>query len=386
MRGNLTEEQRLQKAVMAVMAMPEYAALNGILMIGTKTVCETTPTAKTNGRDEWYGRKFIKSISDPVLRWVILHECYHKMYRHLETWKHLYRQDADRANRACDYVINGQLAKDIFNGVNIAQWEHALHDPQYDGMDSEQVFRRLPPSKGGKQGGGGQPMDEHDWEGAEQLSDEDKHQLERDVDTAIRQGVLAAGKMGARVPRSLEELMQAKVNWRDVLREFITSTCAGSDYSTWRRPNRRFVGMRRYMPSGITEQVRELVLAVDTSFSVGQSELAQFLGEVKGICEHVKPERVRLLYWGTAVVGDEVYDTASLSTLTGSTKPVGGGGTDPGCIPAYLTEKAITPDAVVVLTDGHIGNWGVWGHPLLWCIVNNGHARPPVGKAVHVDK
>ena len=50
----LTAEQRLTKAVVDIMGNPKYVALAGVLMVGSRTVDETTPTAATNGRDEFY--------------------------------------------------------------------------------------------------------------------------------------------------------------------------------------------------------------------------------------------------------------------------------------------------------------------------------------------
>ena len=65
------------------------------------------------------------------------------------------------------------------------------------------------------------------------------------------------------------DLLKTQVDWREVLREFVTTTCVGNDYSTWSRPNRRLLGQDIYLPSGISEKVEDLVVAVDTSYSVG---------------------------------------------------------------------------------------------------------------------
>ena len=62
---------------------------------------------------------------------------------------------------------------------------------------------------------------------------------------------MTAGKLGSNGNRNLDELMQPQVDWREVLREFVQTTCTGSDYSTWKRPNRRYIGADIYMPSGI---------------------------------------------------------------------------------------------------------------------------------------
>ena len=82
----LTEEQRLDKAVTAIMGKEKYIALGAVLMIGERSIKDDVPTANTDGRNESYGRTFVASISDSGLRYVVVHECKHKAYRHLITW------------------------------------------------------------------------------------------------------------------------------------------------------------------------------------------------------------------------------------------------------------------------------------------------------------
>ena len=169
------------------------------------------------------------------------------------------------------------------------------------------------------------------------------------------------------------------------MREFITSTCAGSDYSTWKKPNRRYIGAGMYMPSGISEQVGEIVVAIDTSGSIRQRELSVMLSEVKCIADTVHPEAVRVLYWDTAVCADERYEGAEVENLVNSTKPAGGGGTMVECVPKYIADNNIKAQAVIVLTDGYLGgSWGNWHQPVLWVLLDNKSAHPSVGKALHV--
>ena len=394
----LTAEQRLSKAVVDIMGSPKYVALAGVLMIGNRSVDDKVKTACTNGRDELYGRAFIETLSDAELRFLVLHECYHKLYRHLTTWRHLYEDNAQLANAACDYVINIKLTDDNSDGFAVMP-KVGLCDAKYRGMDSAQVYKLLrdeqQDSPGGQgQGSGGDGdgtpsgtgLDDHDWEGAQGMTPEQTKELARDLDEAIRQGALAAGKLGSGGDRMFDDLLKTKIDWREALREFINTTCTGSDYSTWRRPNRRFVSSGYYMPSGVSEQVGELVIAIDTSGSIGGQELAKFLGEVKGICDQVKPDVVRLLYWDTEVCADEKYVGAEVENLVNSTKPAGGGGTTVECVPEYMSQHGVKPQAVVVLTDGYLGgSWGTWACPVLWCIVGNANARPDVGKYVHVE-
>jgi len=394
----LTPAQRLSKNVVAIMGS-KYQALSGTLMIGSRQICDKTPTAKTNGRDEWYGEKFVDGLNDPELRFLILHEVYHKLYRHLVTWRHLYDVDADLANKACDYVINLKLYDDNKQDGFAVMPKGGLLDEKYRGLHAGEVFKLLQQEqeegggngKGkpeeGEGGGASGSMDEHDWDGAQELSEEEKKQLERELDEAIRQGALVAGKTGTGGMRGLEELLKAKVDWREQLREFVSEICVGKDMSTWRRPNRRFISEGVYLPSSISESMGELVIAVDTSGSIGQKELSQFMGECKVIFDSVRPETVRILYWDTAICGDEVYKQEELERILDATKPKGGGGTDINCVTTYLKDKNVKPEAVIVFTDGYLGGgWGSWsGIPLLWCFIDNRSANPPYGKKLFVD-
>jgi len=403
---NLTEEQRLAKAVVAIMGNPKYTALAGVLMIGDRMITDDPmiPTACTNGRDEMYDRTFVSKLNDAELRFLILHEVYHKLFKHLHIWRHLYDEDPDLTNRANDYVINIKLVDDNGDGFATMTGElsNGCLDEKYRGMDSAQVYnllrkqqRQTPGNVGNdiKELGssapspenGQQPFDQHDWDGAKELTIEEKRELARDLDEAIRQGALVAGKMGSGGDRDLEELLQPQVDWREALREFIQDTCRGNEFSTYRRPNRRYLQDDLYMPSGESEKVGELILAVDTSGSIGSSELSAFLSEVKSICDTVQPDGVRLLYWDTQICRDEKYDADKLDGLVKSTKPEGGGGTDVTCVTDYIRDNSINAQAAIVLTDGYLyGGWGQWTMPVLWTILDNDRAKPDVGKTVNI--
>lgn len=391
----LTAEQRLHKATTDILGNDGFVALAGVLMIGEKKIIDDLPTACTNGRDELYGRKFVDSLNDAEFRFLILHECYHKMYRHLTTWKHLKEIDADRANRACDYVINIKLTDQDGGRGWIKMPEGGCLDEKYRGMDAKQVFDLLAEEdgqgkgKGSGDGDGGNGVtgfDDHDWDGAKEMSEAEQNALAKEIDEALRQGSTLAGKMGSGGNRDIGELLTPKKDWRELLREYVTTTCSGKDYSTWTKPNRRYIGMDVLMPSSISESIGEIVVAIDTSGSIGQRELDNFLTEIKGICDNVRPSKVHVLYWDTAVCRHEVHEQAELDNLTKSTKPAGGGGTDATCVPPFLAEHGIKPECVVMLTDGYLGgDWGQWTVPVLWCILNNKHAQAPVGTTVHIE-
>jgi predicted metal-dependent peptidase len=370
------------------MGHPDTMEYASVIMVGKYEVRDDVPTACTNGIDCKYGSKFIKDMADSDLRGLILHENLHKTFQHMFLWQHLYKEDGRTANMACDYVIN-IIIDDIrirSNGF-ITLPKGGLLDRKYEGMDSQTVYNMLrEEGDGGGSGSGEGGFDDHDWESGEAMSPEEVEQIGKDINQAIRQGQLMAGKLGGNQSRALGSLIEPKVNWREQLREFVSSTAVGKDISTWQRVNRRWLQHDVYMPSTITETVGRIVVAIDTSGSIGGPELDKFLSEVQGICINAMPEKVDLLYWDTEVAAHEVYTQEQLAKLTSSTKPKGGGGTDVACVSKYLKDNQIKPECVIVLTDGYIyGDWGTWNAPVLWTIVGGNKVVPPMGTTIHLD-
>ena len=145
----LTAEQRLQKNVVNCIKEPRYAALASIISIGTKTVDDNIPTACTDGVNELYGRTWIEAHSDPEIRFGIIHESKHKMYKHSKLLQPLWKMDAMTANAAADFVINLEIIDENPDGFCVMP-EGCLLDEQYRGMDPTEVFWLLYDAKDGE--------------------------------------------------------------------------------------------------------------------------------------------------------------------------------------------------------------------------------------------
>ena len=405
--SNYTPEQRLTRAVVALLKDDRYAALSGIFMIGERTISTEVTTAATNGRDEYYNADFITPLSDSDIRGLIVHECKHKIYKHPTSWGHLADSNPMVANMAMDYVINLEIVDENPDGFCTLP-EGGLLDEQYRGMSWPEVFELLnkeqqsnpkPDGTGdgtgegtgegtgdGTTGHGG--WDDHSkFDDPDEIDDAAKRELEIEIDETLRKGSLAASKMGkGGGNRAIEELLKPQIDWREVLREFVASTCRGNDYATWARPNRKYLGMGIYMPSSESESIDELVVLADTSYSTCNPRTwSTILTELVHVCETTNPERVRILYWGSEVVGDEVYDRDEVHKIAKSTKPRDGGGTNVRCVNEYMADKSIKATAIINITDGYLGgDWGTWDAPLLWCILDNKRAQPTVGKVLHI--
>jgi predicted metal-dependent peptidase len=414
----LTAEQRIERAHVTLMQSPNFCLFSGVFMVGKVTVCDKTKTAYTNSRDVTYGRKFVDSLTDKQLAFLVIHEAMHKAYRHMIVWKHLPNKQV--ANAAMDFVINLQIRDSDPNEKEVAMPRDAdgelmgCIDEKYRGMDTKQVYDLLmeecddgtdgPTDEDGdiyieRGSGGGKPsdgnggngeLDEHDWEGASELTQEEKDELNREIDSALREGAILAGKMNGNVPRGIGELLHPKVDWKEALREFIKVSTRGGDQSTWRRPNRRYLANGIIMPSAESHKAKTIVVGVDASGSIWGHLLTQFLSETQTIADEVNPECIELLYWDTEVAKRETYREAEVAEIAKSTKPEGGGGTSPDCIPKYLVDEQIDAQCIIMLTDGEFyaheaSAWAGVTAPVLWCVIGKSNFVPVIGQSVYVE-
>ena len=396
----LTSEQRVTKSHISIMRSKQFCLFAGVLSIGKVTFTEDLPTAATNGRDVMYNPNFIDTLSDKQLTFVVLHEALHKVFQHMTIWRKLWKENPMLANIAADYVVNNTIVEADPHGEVATMPEMCLYDKRFANMTTKQVFDILkqepPPTGDGGGGGSGdgsgedKPQgghDHHDWEGAEQLTADEVKEVQKQIDQALRQGEIIRGKMAGNQNRSIQELLEPKVDWREQLREFVNATCKNKDKTSWKRPSRRFIGQDIYMPSMIGETVGKLVVGIDTSGSIGNEELNEFLSEVVGICDDVTPESLELIYWDYDVAAHETYNIGDYDGLATTTKPAGGGGTRVGSLNSYLKDKRITPEAIIVLTDGYVeSDWGGdWDAPTLWAITSRG-VTSPHGKSIYLGE
>jgi predicted metal-dependent peptidase len=391
--------RRFKKVKIALMRSPLFVGLSGIMMMGRTTMTTDVPTACTNGRDEMYNPEFVFKFGDKATGFIIIHENMHKAARHLQVYTKLHAIDPHLTNAACDFWINARITKvdPMRTLVEMPQDEDGkqvgLFDAKYDGWTVAKIFKDLreqqdnSPQDGKGEGGG---FDEHDWEGAKQMSEAQAKELEQDIKQAIRQGEMAAKKMGVGAGKNLlglDELLASKVDWRGQLREFMTSTCADKQESSWSRPNRRYLHQDIIMPTLIGESMNEVVFARDASGSMMcRNRLTKVTSEMVALAKSLRIEKIHLIDWDGAVGRHETFTAETFEEAPQVKSVMGGGGTDPRCVAAYLKEKRIKPNAVVMFTDGEVPSWGEWEVPVLWLIANSQKITASVGKTINVGE
>ena len=412
-RSKLPAEKRIELVHVSLMREKTFAFFAGLFMVGSTTVTDEKITAGTNGRDAEYGREFVDSLTDKELAFLVMHENMHKCYRHLTIWKALDDIDRKITNAACDFVINIQLydmdpeEKFIaFPRSKVTGEREGLFDEQYRGMDTKQVFDILIKKKKEREHGGRkvkgdgdgtnrQPVDmfddedgdvgfdNHDWDGAKQLSEEEKKQLDREVEQAIRQGGIYAGKFGGKTPREIDELLNPKVDWKDVLQRFARSNIKDRDSISWRKAHKNFLWQDIILPSILGKRVKYLLLAMDTSGSVVGPLLTDFLSEMNALVKSVGIDRLDIVYWDAEIQAHEIF-TGGVKDIVHRTSPKGGGGTNPDVVVDLIVEKQLKPDAIIMLSDGYMHTnkqkWAAITKPTLWCIIGNESYEVPNGQ------
>ena len=222
-------------------------------------------------------------------------------------------------------------------------------------------------------------FDTHEFD--EPMDADEQKEVNEKVDRALREGALLAGRLGADIPRVISDMMEPKVDWREALREFITSNTKGKDEFTWRQFNRRQIANDIYLPTVEDETIGELIVAIDTSGSIGQEQINEFATELMSICETVQPDMVRVLWWDTRVAGEQLFTDKDYTGLAALLKPQGGGGTHVGSVSSHILKEDLKADCIVVFTDGYVESNIVWETtiPTLWMVTMCRGLVVPVG-------
>jgi predicted metal-dependent peptidase len=415
----LTDEERLKKQHIVLMRHQETALYGSVMMMGESAVEEGIPTAYTDGENKKYGKTFMSNLADDEARALIMHENLHVALMHIPRHKDLMKEDHTLANVAMDIVVNN-IIDNLTDKTLCKLPQGAIFDHSFDGWSVREIYNELKkqnpqrqkPDGSGRSrtnpDGNGQPldngsgegepinvngkqydvsgMDEHDASGKE-VTPEEAKEFEERVGRALREGGILAGRLGAKVPREVTASLEKPIDWKEALRDFVSSAVRGKDEFTWRRFNRNLLANDILAPSVESETMTEVIFAFDTSGSITQEMIGAAAYQLQLICDSVTPETVRVLWWDTEVHGEQVFggDSPNVKDIL---KPLGGGGTRVSCVSEYIVEKGYKPDCIVVFTDGYVEDKVDWVTSVetLWLVTENRKFVPPKGKMVKIDK
>lgn len=400
----LTPRERITAVHVDIMTHSDFSVLGGITQVG-KVIINDCPTAGTDGRDVYYGEKFIMGLRRKQLRYLCLHEQSHKALHHCTAYKEVCQKYPDLSNQAMDYCINIMLEdmdpdmKFLERPTNPAP----LVDAAYRGLSWLEILRKLldEQEKGKQQrqpsSGKGQPLDEHipgqseAEEAAGGEPGEGEGSLKQQIEDAIVQGKITSENLKRQRGEgaggsALSGYQERRTDWRKPLRKFVQEVSEGDDQSRYAPPNKRMIPLDVILPSHFSEATGLLVVAVDTSGSM-TSILPLVFGELCTICQSVQPTEVLVIWWDSKVQSTQRFTPKDYDKIKDLMQPRGGGGTTVSCVARYITEKKLKAKATIMLTDGYIeSQYESPPGPLLWGIVNNTRFRPLRGKKVDIQE
>jgi predicted metal-dependent peptidase len=194
----------------------------------------------------------------------------------------------------------------------------------------------------------------------------------------------AIGKLPGNLQRIVDEILAPQVDWRDHIRLLVTGKI-GSRGETWKRPNRRRLALNPIvlLPGRNSYGCETVVVAVDTSGSISEAELAAYMAEIGGILADVKPRRIVVIGCDSRVTQvDELYSVDELEAVR-QTGIKGGGGTRFEPVFDHVLEHDLRPETLIYCTDLRGSFPGeAPAYPVVWAATTD--AEVPFGDVVRL--
>ena len=353
------------------------------------------PTIATDGKYFYYNRDFVAALhdrSEDQLLFGVAHEVLHCVYDHMgrltRNWERpLTREDfpiteagfdeyieyqnsmvrdGQLWNIANDYVVNNDLIEaNIGQRIDLVE---ILYDFKYRGMFSEEIYEEL--VQEAEENGNvryletfdthlgeyGSPQEGDGEDGPVKMTDEEKEQVRQDMQGAVEQAARQAGKMPGALGRMIDQILNPKLNWRELLAQQIQSVIK-SDY-TFNRCSRKGQDSGIWLPAMDFDETIDITIAFDMSGSIGQQPANEMISETMAIMSQYTNFKITVMCFDTQVYNVQTFGEHDMDDFS-EYEVVGGGGTDFDCVYNYMKEEGIEPKKLVMFTDGY--PWDSWG-------------------------
>ncbi len=376
--------------------------------------CETT---FSDGKSFYYNPDYIDALDAEQTQFALSHEALHCALSHFHRRGHRVKH---RWELACDYAVNPLLIKDGLKPTPDAQYLR-----EYEGMTAEEIYpcledmdnggerdlednrddndsdgdREKEQNKGGgnsererekndKTSGQGSEEDSND-QGSSMGNSPPPEMSQQELEdlsvqwqqrmAAAAQQALQSGKLEGEMARMVDYLLQPRLPWRMLLARFLTAT-ARDDYSYARPSTRR--GDPAVYPSLRSHEVN-VVVAVDTSGSISEDEIQEFISEIDSIKSQVRA-RVTLLSCDSDLNYGCPWYFEAWDEFRFDVEIRGGGGTNFKPVFNWIEQQDSAPDALVYFTDAE----GVFPeaephYPVVWLV--KGKSTVPFGERIQLN-
>lgn len=356
----------------------------------------------TDGRRVFFDPEAVLAAPLGALQFALAHQALHLGLGHFARRAHRLARPWDLA---CDYAVNQLLVDD-----GMAAPAGALLEPRFRGLAAEEIYPLLAADAPGetldRHGAGAisaalrasaeashadegaippQSFFEAHREGFDELAAPlDAAGLEERWGQRLASSALAASRAGRLNPhwqRALGELARPRLPWRALLARFLTGI-APDDYG-YERPSRRQESGTSAILPGRVGRGMELVVALDTSGSIGRRELGEFLDEVDALHGQLAA-RVVLTACDAALAPHAPWSFEPGERVELPERLGGGGGTRFAPVFEWVDEAGLRPDALLYFTDA-LGEFPerAPGYPVLWIV--KGRGEVPWGERVQLN-
>ncbi|MEW8034663.1 MAG: VWA-like domain-containing protein [Candidatus Thiodiazotropha sp.] len=372
---------------------------------------EWCPATATDARKFYYNPDYIDQLNLDETQFMLAHEALHCALSHFARRQHRNKLHWDMA---CDYAINPLLIED-----GLKPPPGSLFLPQFEGMTAEEIYPCL------DENNDDEPLDNHLYDqentkgsgsgkSEKEISNkDDQTETENEGDeTGNRQSgsgsvseqpppltpdeaetlniqwqqrlagaaqqAMQVGKLDGAMARMVDHLLQPQLPWRLLLARYMTAI-ARDDFS-YMRPSRR--EGEHILPSLRTSQV-ELVVALDSSGSIQDHEMGEFLSEINALKGQMRA-RITLLACDSAIAEDAPWIYEAWEDFRLPEKITGGGGTSFEPVFEWISAQGMRPDLLVYFTDAEGAFPDHAPHyPVIWLV--KGKQPTPWGQRIQLN-
>ncbi|CAC9619503.1 Sll7028 protein [uncultured Gammaproteobacteria bacterium] len=333
-------------------------------------------TSATDAKSFYYNPEFIDSLNKHQIKFVLIHEALHCALTHF----------ARRGNRtkhkwdlACDFAINPLLVKEGFHPpIDVPIFQ------QYAGMIAEEIYPMIDDNLNQE------PMDQHLYD--DQANDdskqsdggmrEDQLQQEPKPQSKANEGeqggasslaqqpailrpdeieklatqwqknlassaqiAQQAGKLEGEFAKLVDFFLQPQVSWQSLLAQYM-SALARDDFS-YSRPSRR--SGEAILPALKSHQI-DITVAIDTSGSISQEEVDEFVSEVNAIKANLRAS-ITLIACDDKLSEHSPWRFEAWDALQFPASLGGGKGTNFNPVFDYINAQDRVCDVLIYFTD-----------------------------------
>jgi len=356
---------------------------------------------KTAGVDEdgylYYNPDFINNLSNRELIGTMAHEVLHLCLEHL---RRRGGRNPTLWNIATDIAVNYIVIDDLkFNlPENTFKPNHygkidlfGITQVSFKNKPAEEIYEellKLLKEHVGKKSISSYQFDKHieEKQGASARGKEGNRKppdwkkiFAEAIEYAKQRGELPGG-----IERLFSELHNPKLPWNILLAKYISKTLP-VDY-TYIRPSKKSYTLKTYLPSVLKENL-DVIVTIDTSGSITEDTLTDFLSELLGILRSYKTN-LTVIYGDAKVQKVKEFKAYSQPHEILREAPVGGGGTDHEPIFKYIEQNLRKARVVVAFTDGYTNYPKNCSIPTIWVLSEkiNKEFLPPFGEVIYYDR